>query len=220
MRQRDIFWFWLPLFASWLLMTAEGPIISATINRLPDEVLMLAAFGIVNSLSVLIESPIINLLATSTALVKDRASLCWCAAFTVHWAIFLTVISVLLAFTPLFQWVVIDLLDTPLPVAQWVKPGLQIMIFWSAAIGWRRFLQGVMIHFGQTRKVAWGHGRSSGSFGGTAVSWQFSAGGRGHHWRGLVNGRVLAEAAYATWLSAPSCKMSSILIDQLQPVSR
>ena len=29
MRQRDIFWFWLPLFASWLLMTAEGPTISA-----------------------------------------------------------------------------------------------------------------------------------------------------------------------------------------------
>jgi hypothetical protein len=41
-RQRDIFWFWVPLFASWLLMSAEGPIISAAINRLP-EVLMLAA---------------------------------------------------------------------------------------------------------------------------------------------------------------------------------
>ena len=37
MRQRDIFIFWLPLFASWLLMSAEGPIISAAINRLPDE---------------------------------------------------------------------------------------------------------------------------------------------------------------------------------------
>ena len=47
MRQRDIFLFWLPLFASWLLMTAEGPIVSAAINRLPNEVIMLAAQGIV-----------------------------------------------------------------------------------------------------------------------------------------------------------------------------
>ena len=46
MRQRDIFLFWLPLFASWLLMTAEGPIVSAAINRLPNEVIMLAAQGI------------------------------------------------------------------------------------------------------------------------------------------------------------------------------
>jgi hypothetical protein len=42
-RQRDIFWFWVPLFASWLLMSAEGPIISAAINCLPDKALMLAA---------------------------------------------------------------------------------------------------------------------------------------------------------------------------------
>ena len=51
MKQRDIFWFWLPLFASWLLMTAEGPIVSASINRLPNEVIMLAAQGIVVSLA-------------------------------------------------------------------------------------------------------------------------------------------------------------------------
>ena len=90
MLQRDIFWFWLPLFASWLLMTAEGPIVSAAINRLPDEVIMLAAQGIVTSLSVTIESPIINLLATSTALAKNRASYLLLKKFTVHWMILLT----------------------------------------------------------------------------------------------------------------------------------
>ena len=99
--QRKIFWFWLPLFASWLLMTAEGPFVSAVINRLPDEVIMLAAQGIVVSLSVLIESPIINLLATSTALVKDRPTYLLVRRFTIHWAIFLTIVTALLAFTPL-----------------------------------------------------------------------------------------------------------------------
>jgi len=199
MRQRYIFWFWLPLFASWLLMTAEGPIISAAINRLPNEVTMMAAYGIVVSLSVLIESPIINLLATSTALVKDRASYYLVQKFTIHWMILLTIISILVAFTPLFNLIVVEILETPPEVARWVKPGMQIMIFWSAAIAWRRFLQGVMIHFGQTRKVAWGTAIRLVASAGTAVSCVYLT-----EFPGVIIGAlslmagVLAEAAYAT----------------------
>ncbi|MEW5987759.1 MAG: hypothetical protein AB1791_14085 [Chloroflexota bacterium] len=156
MRQRDLFWFWLPLFASWLLMTAEGPIISAVINRLPTEVVMLAAQGIVVSLSVTIESPIINLLATSTALSKDRHSFLLLRRFTLHGMVLLTAVSVLIGFTPLFNLVVQHWMGAPAEVAQWVRPGLRIMALWSAAIAWRRFLQGVLIRFNQTGKVAWG----------------------------------------------------------------
>ena len=214
LNQRQIFWFWLPLFASWLLMTAEGPFVSAVINRLPDEVIMLAAQGIVVSLSVLIESPIINLLATSTALVKDRPTYLLVRRFTIHWAIFLTVITVLLAFTPLFDVIVIDLLQTPLPVARWVKPGLQIMTFWSAAIAWRRFLQGVLIHFGYTRRVAWGTAiRLVASAGTAAILGLYSS------FPGVVIGAsalmagVIAEAIYATIAVRP------ILNDQLSPAN-
>ena len=133
MRQRHIFWFWLPLFASWLLMTAEGPIISASINRLPNEVIMLAAMGIVTSLSITIESPIINLLATSTALVRDHASYLLVRRFTIHWCAALTVVAILIAYTPLFDLLVPGLLEVPSEIAAWVQPGMQIMIFWSAA---------------------------------------------------------------------------------------
>lgn len=156
LQQKKILLFWLPLFASWLLMTSEGPIVSAIINRLPDEVVMLAAFGIVGSLSVMIESPIINLLATSTALIKDRATFLLLRRFTLHWMVALTAVSVLIAYTPLFDLVVLRLLHTPTEVAVWIRPGLKMMIFWSAAIAWRRFLQGVLIHFGQPSKMAWG----------------------------------------------------------------
>ena len=172
-------------------MTAEGPIISAAINRLPNEVTMMAAYGIVVSLSVLIESPIINMLATSTALVKDRASYFLVRTFTVHWMILLTIISILVAFTPLFNLIVVELLDPP--------PGMQIMIFWSAAIAWRRFLQGVMIHFGQTRKVAWGTAVRLVASAGTAVSFAILS-----DLPGVIIGAmslmagVLAEAGYAT----------------------
>ncbi|WP_420642918.1 hypothetical protein [Candidatus Leptofilum sp.] len=204
MKQRDIFWFWLPLFASWLLMTAEGPIVSAAINRLPNEVIMLAAQGIVVSLSVTIESPIINLLATSTALVKDRASFLQVRRFTVHWMILLTAVTILIAFTPVFDLVVLRWLGTPEPVAQWVRPGMQIMTLWSAAIAWRRFLQGVLIGFNQPRKMAWGTAiRLLASGGSVIVMASFT------NWPGVVNGAtalmlgVIAEAIYATWAVRP-----------------
>ncbi len=156
MRQIDVFRFWLPLFASWLLMMAEGPLVAAAINRLPDEVVMLAAFGIVISLAVLIESPIINLMATATALVHDRASYLQVRRYTVHWMVLLTVVQALVAFTPLFDLLVLRLIAVPEEVARWVRPSLQIMVPWSAVIAWRRFLQGVLIHFGRTRLVARG----------------------------------------------------------------
>ncbi len=156
LRQWDIFIFWAPLFTSWLMMTLEGPLLSAAVNRLPNEVVMLAAFGIVITLAITIESPIINLLATATARVKDRASFELVRRFTVHWIVLLTAISILLAFTPLFDLVVRSVLGVPDDVALWVRPGLQILTLWTAAIAWRRFLQGVLIAFNRTRLIARG----------------------------------------------------------------
>jgi hypothetical protein len=204
MRQRDVFWFWLPLLASWLLMTAEGPTVSAAINRLPDEVVMLAAMGLVTSLSVTIESPIINLLATSTALVRDRSSYLRLRQFTLHWMVLLTAVSILIAYTPLFDWLVPGAMGVPANVANWVRPGLQIMILWSAAIGWRRFLQGVLIRYKQTRKIAQGTAVRLAASGGTVIALAL--------WSdlpGVITGSialmagVIAEALYATLVAKP-----------------
>jgi hypothetical protein len=214
MRSRNVFLFWLPLFASWLLMTAEGPIITATINRLPNEVIMLAAIGIVYSLSVMIESPIINILATSTALVKDRASFLMVRRFTIHWMVFLTAVSILIAFTPLFDWLVVGLMNTPPEVASWVQIGMKIMIFWSATIAWRRFLQGVLIRFGQPGKLAWGTAVRLAASGGTAILLGFAS-----DLAGVVIGAtalmagVMAEAIFATVAVRP------LLQNQLAPTA-
>lgn len=204
MRQIEIFRFWLPLFASWLLMTAEGPLISTAVNRLPDEVVMLAAFGIVISLAILIESPIINLLATATALVHDRASFLLVRRFTVHWMIALTAVSAAMAFTPLFDLVVLRAMAVPLEVGHWVRPGLGILVLWSAAIAWRRFLQGVMIRFGRTRLIGWGTALrlTVGVLTLVGLAWW----GR---WPGIYVASaalmvgVSVEALYATWVIRP-----------------
>jgi len=214
MRQRYILLFWFPLFASWLLMSAEGPLISAAINRLPNEIIMLAAMGIVTSLSVTIESPIINLLATSTALIRDHQSYRLVRRFTIHWCVALTVVAILVAYTPLFDIIVMQLLDVPVEIAEWVRPGMKLMIPWSAAIGWRRFLQGIMIRHDQTRKVAYGTIVRLVGSGGTVILLAILS-----QWPGVVIGSislvigVTAEAVYATLATR------SLIRDELGPDS-
>jgi hypothetical protein len=185
-------------------MSAEGPTVSAAINRLPDEVVMLAAMGLVTSLSVTIESPIINMLATSTALGRDRRAYLLLRRFTIHWMIALTAISVLVAYTSLFDLVVRRWMGVPENVAEWVRPGLRIMIFWSAAIGWRRFLQGILIRFKQTRKIAWGTAVRLAASGGTVIclAWLSELPGVVTGSIALMAG-VIAEALYATVVTRP-----------------
>jgi hypothetical protein len=203
--QRYILSFWLPLAASWVLMTLEGPFIQAALARLADPEIHLAAFGIVVSLSVTIEAPIIMLLATSTALCRDGAAYRVLRRFMVWLNLLLTVIAAAVAFTPLFDWIVPGAMGVPAHIAAAIRPGMRIMTLWSAAIGWRRFYQGILIRFGQTRRVTYGTlVRLSFSAGTTAVlAWWGELPGVWVGSCGLMAG-VLAEAALVTWLVRPT----------------
>jgi progressive ankylosis protein len=154
--QRRIFSFWLPLASSWLLMTCEIPFVSAAIARLPNAQTMIAAFGIATSISITIESPVIMLLATTTALASHRQAYLTLRRFTIHLMVLVTLIQILVSFTPLYDLLVRGWMGIPVQVADAAQPGLQIMTLWSAFIGWRRFKQGVMIRFGQTRLIGVG----------------------------------------------------------------
>ena len=60
---------WWPLAGSWLLMGVELPLVVATVSRLANPEIHLAAYGgVVFPLSLLIEAPIIMILVASTAL--------------------------------------------------------------------------------------------------------------------------------------------------------
>ena len=53
---RWIFWFWLPLTSTWLMMAVEGPYLVAVIARLSNPTNNLAAFGVAFSIAVIIEA--------------------------------------------------------------------------------------------------------------------------------------------------------------------
>lgn len=167
--QRQIFLFWVPLAASWLLMCAEVPVLQAAIARLSDMQTQLAAFGIITSLEIAIESPVIMLLATSTALSTSRRNYLALRRF-MFWTIALaTGVALVVAFTPLYDLIVRSLMGIPPNIADAARPGMGIMTLWTAAIGVRRFYQGVMIRHGQTRLIGYGTIVRLCSSGGTGI---------------------------------------------------
>jgi len=148
---------WWPLALSWLLIALEGPSLSAVAARLPNPEINLAAFGgIVYPLAFIIEAPIVMLLSASTALSKDWDSYRKLKRFMMVMGAILTVVHILVAFTPVYDLVVVEMIGAPAAVVEPARVGMMILIPWSWAIGYRRFKQGVLIRFGHSRSVGLG----------------------------------------------------------------
>jgi hypothetical protein len=148
---------WWPLAVSWLLMGIEGPVIGAVVARLVDPGLQLAAWGgVVFPLALVIESPVIMLLAASTALSKDRASYKRLRRFTHLLCAGLTVAHLLIVATPLYFVVVEGIMGAPEEIVGPARLGLLLMVPWTWAIGLRRFNQGVLIRWGHSLTVGTG----------------------------------------------------------------
>lgn len=156
MNRRRIFWLWLPLAVSFTLMMLEGPTVQAAITRLDQSALNLAAFGLVLSISLIIESPVIMLISTSIALVRDAQSYRMLRTFVIALNLVLTAVTALVAWTPLYGLVVGGILGIPASIQVAARPAFQIMLLWTAAIGWRRFYQGILVRNGLTTRVSYG----------------------------------------------------------------
>lgn len=140
-------------------MGLELPLVSAVMARLVDPDVNLAAYGgLVFPVALIVEAPIIMLLAASTALAKDYASYLKMHRFMMVAGGLLTALHALLAFTPLFDWVLVPLFNPPADVVEPARLGLQIMLPWTWTIAYRRFHQGLLIRYGASRAVGVGTG--------------------------------------------------------------
>jgi hypothetical protein len=148
--------FWLPLAATWFMMAMEGPYIAAIVARMPEAARSLAAFGVATSLAWLIESPIMMLLSASAALVRDRASYVALRRFAHMLNALVTLGMVILALPPVFDFVAERLIGLPHDIARLTHMATTAMILWPAAIGYRRFYQGILVRHHLTRRVAYG----------------------------------------------------------------
>ncbi|RLE04378.1 MAG: hypothetical protein DRJ11_01385 [Candidatus Aminicenantes bacterium] len=154
--QAEIFRLWFPMAATWLMMATEGPFLAAVIARLASPELNLAAYGVAYSFAVLVEAPIIMIMSASTALVKDNQSFVRLRNFTYGLNLGLTLILLLLLVPPLFNYITRGIIGLPLEVSRRTHQAVLALLPWPAAIGYRRFYQGILISRGLTRRVAYG----------------------------------------------------------------
>jgi hypothetical protein len=187
---RRIIQTWWPLAASWLLMSAELPALSAIVARLVNPEIHLAAYGgVVFPLALIIEAPVIMLLSASVALSKDWQSYCHLRRFMLLAGGSLTILHLAIAFTPLYYVIVGQILGVPTEVIEPARLGLMIMTPWTWSIAYRRFNQGVLIRFGHSRAVGLGTVVRLCS-NGTVLAIGY--------WLGNVAGIVVATCAVAT----------------------
>lgn len=154
--QSRILRLYLPLALSWLFMAVEGPITTGILWRMPNPQVNAAALLVMFALSLLIEGPVIDLLSTATTLAKNHQHFIVLRKFALGLIVLVTVVHAAVALTPIYWWVTKSVINVPDEVADVMRPALMVMIPWSAFIGWRRFLHGVMIRWDNTRPIGIG----------------------------------------------------------------
>jgi hypothetical protein len=150
----QIFLFWLPLAATWLMMSVEGPFLAAIIARLAAEEINLAAYGVAFAFALIAESPIIMLMSASTALCRDRESYWKLRNFSLILSVSVTLLLAIFLLPPIFNLVILKLIGLPAEIAALIHIGLLCLLPWPGAIGIRRFYQGILIVRHQTRRIA------------------------------------------------------------------
>jgi hypothetical protein len=154
--QKAIFLFWLPLAATWFMMSVEGPFLAAVIARLADPRYNLAAYGVAFAFALLFEAPVIMLMSAATALAEDWLSYARLRNFTTALTILVTSVMLVVLIPPIYATVMVDLIALPPEVAHLTYWALWILLPWPGAIAYRRLYQGVLIREGLTRLVAVG----------------------------------------------------------------
>lgn len=151
-----IFWVWLPMAATWIMMSVEGLLVAAVVARLPDATVNLAAFGVAFAFALILEAPIIMMLSASTALCKDREAFRSLRRFGATLNLGLTLLMLAWTLSPLYPWVAEKVMSLDPEVAELSRQALLVLLPWPAAIGFRRFYQGLLVRHGQTRRIAYG----------------------------------------------------------------
>jgi len=138
------------------MMSVEGPFLSALIARLDEPIYNLAAYGVAFAFALIIEAPVIMMMSASTALVTDSYSFNKLKKFTYFLITVITFLMLILVIPTIFYFITEDLIGLPKRVSYLTHIATIILLPWPAAIGYRRFYQGVLIRNNLTRRVAYG----------------------------------------------------------------
>lgn len=199
-RVRDLWRKFLPLSISDITMAGSEPLVATTLAHLPDSRTELAALGVAKAIAIFLESPIIMVLHASNALAASPAARIALRQLVTILCVGLTLLLFLLLIPPVFG----ALCGLGMGVSRGVEfsawPALALLALWPAMIGWRRYVQGLLIASGAGGVVGRaGLGRIAVVAGALAAGYQLSnLGGATLGALALVAG-VTAEALFVTW---------------------
>jgi len=138
-------------------MSVGMPAIQAGLARLQDPELTLAAFSVALSAGMFLHSPVVMLFVSATALVCDERSYRMTRnTMLVFCATVVGLSALITLWPPMYDLVFTRILRFPAAIASAARPGLVAIIPWAAPIGIRRYYQGILIKFGETRVVSLG----------------------------------------------------------------
>ncbi len=138
-------------------MSAEPPALAAVVARLANPNIHLAAYGSVAfPLIGILQAPILTLLSLSTTMSKDWDSFVKGRKLMFYLGGGLTVLYMLITFTPLYYLIVVNWIGAPPEVVEPARLGMYIGLPWTFAVAYRRFHQGVLIRFEHTRAMTVG----------------------------------------------------------------
>ena len=150
---KSIFILWVPLAVMWIIMGVEQPVINGIIARMPEAKENLAAFGITFAVALIIEGPVIQLLTAGTALATSKRNYGKLLVFMHLMGLGLTLVHLILAVTPAYYGILTGVLGIPERIADLSRVSFLWMTPWTAAIGYRRLWQGVLIRYGRTKQI-------------------------------------------------------------------
>ena len=148
--------FYLPLGFSGLMMTLDLPIVNAVLNRLPNPDVSVAALRVAFSMALVYEASHICMIDVSTALSTDRRTFGMLRRFYLAMSATLLVVASIIAFSPLYDLIVRDVMNQTEAVANVARPAVWAFLLWPIPIGWRRLYQGALIKHGHPKPVGAG----------------------------------------------------------------
>ncbi len=149
----EILKFWAPLAMMWVAMSLEMPVINSIVARMGEPKENLAIFGVVFSMSLIIEGPIIQMLSAATALFSGYGNYRRMSAFLLASLVILTSIHLFCSMPQVFSFIARNLLRLDEDFIHSARITFLLMLPWTPSIGYRRMWQGVLIRAGRTYAV-------------------------------------------------------------------
>lgn len=155
---REIALFFFPLILNVQLMSISHTIINGALARLDDYVTALAGISVAMVVHLFISSPSYQNHTVALTMARGRKSLIGVLVFIGLIAAYVAVMLFLIGYTPLGNFILINILGTPPEVAEEARRALRVMVFLPLFTGFRGLSQGLLIGARRTGLVSFATG--------------------------------------------------------------